>query len=126
MFGRKKNMESEIRSSTSSPSAEQSRILALLAQDYLKDKKSKRRWGLFFKLLVIGYISTTTFYYFSTSDSTISADHTAVVDIHGVIGPGDISAETVNQSLQRAFEAESAKGVFSRGGFGDMQEYEKD
>ncbi len=98
-------------SATDRQSMENTRILSSLARDYLKEKKSRRRWGLFIKLLVLGYIIATTVAYFVTTDEIISREHTAVVELTGIIGADAVSASSINRSLTNAFAAESSVAV---------------
>lgn len=114
MFGKKSDAQNNSIRSDSGGAIENTRILSLIAQDYLKERKSKRRWGLFFKILALCYICVTTFLYFSGPDSQVHTSHTAVVDISGVIGPDDVSAESIIQSIGNAFKAKSAKAIILR------------
>ncbi len=113
IFGKKDKPQPPARSdSPDHQNAENTRMLAMLASDYLKEKKAKRRWGIVIKLLIIGYIITLTFAYspFQT-DEFVFGKHTALVELHGIISADDISAAQINQSLADAFEAESSVGV---------------
>ena len=109
MFGKQTRDEDGVVISRREPGSDH--ILEILAQDYLREKKTRRRWGLFFRFLIVAYIATTTWLYFHTSDLTVDDDHVAVVVIDGLIGPGEISAPEVNHSLKDAFEAEASKAV---------------
>ena len=113
MFGKKKEPVTSQRPGTAS-GGDSTRILALLAQDYLKEKKSRRRWGIAIKLLVLAYVTFVTFLYFSSGDYRVTTRHTAIVDIDGLIGAYPHSAEQVNQSLRDAFESEGSAGVVLR------------
>jgi len=95
-------------------SVENTRILTILAQDYLKEKKYRRRWGMLIKLLVIAYIGVTTFAYFKTTNTVVSDEHTAIVELNGMISSDGISADEINQSLRNAFKAKSSVGVVLR------------
>ena len=94
--------------------AENTRILTVLAQDYLKERKSRRRWGWFFKGLIAVYIGFTLWAWFQTRDTTITDSHTALVELEGLIAPGSTSADEINDSLRRAFKAEHSVGVVLR------------
>ena len=118
IFGRKNNPSA---ASSHSPggspdkqSAENTRILTILAQDYLKEKKYRRRWGMFIKLLIVAYIAVTTFAYFKTTNTVVSDEHTAIVELNGIIAQDSISAEEINQSLRNAFESKASVGVVLR------------
>ncbi len=92
-------------------SSENTRILSLLAQDYLKERKSRRRWGLLIKVVVLLYVGGTTYAYFNAGDKVISDSHTAIVEVNGIIGPEAISATQINKSLKNAFSAKSSAAV---------------
>ena len=94
--------------------ADNSRIFAQLARDYLKERKSKRRWRLLFKGLVGIYVVVTVFLYFQPAGGILSPPHAALVEINGVIGSGQESSDRINQSLRRAFAAKDARGVIVR------------
>ena len=91
--------------------SENTRVLSMLAQDYLKERKSKRRWGIFFKSLLIIGIGTAIFAHFKPDSGMISGEHTALVELEGIIGPNSNSARAINHSLADAFAAENSVGV---------------
>ncbi len=84
-------------------------ILQMLAKDYLKDKRARRRWGLFFRCLIVAGLIIWLGSKFA--DTLVDDAHTAVVEINGVIGPGAVSAHAINRSLQDAFAAPSSQAV---------------
>ena len=92
-------------------------LIEKLATAALKEQKSARRWGIFWKVLTFAYI---TFIIVMAVDWKGLADskdgrHTALVDISGVIGPGsDASAEKVSIALQAAFKDKNTQGVVLR------------
>ncbi|MDO6563130.1 signal peptide peptidase SppA [Amphritea sp. 1_MG-2023] len=84
-----------------------------------KEQRSARRWGIFFKLLTFGYLFVILgIYLFAnvfTSDIDDSVDHTAVVQVKGMIADGeDASADKIIYSLRKAFADDSAKAVILR------------
>ena len=91
--------------------SENTRVLSMLAQDYLKERKSKRRWGIFFKSLLVIGIGTVIFAHFKPDSGMISGEHTALVELEGIIGPNSNSARAINRSLADAFAAENSVGV---------------
>ena len=115
MFGRKSKSGTGDRESGSAPpvgqNTDNNRVMLLLADDYLKERRARRRWGLVFKFLVLGYIAVTTYAWFQAADTEETAAHTAVVEIDGLIGPDSLSASIVNSSLADAFKASSSMGV---------------
>jgi len=120
MFGKKpaqKDPESELAvaiDATNRHNAENTRILTMLAQDYLKERRSRRRWGWFFRGLIAVYLGFTLYAWFQTQDRTIADSHTALVELEGLIAPGSTSADEINDSLRRAFKAEKSVGVVMR------------
>ena len=89
------------------------RILALVADDYLKDKKSRRRWGMVFKFAIGAYLLVILFSALRTySPATVSQPHVAVVKLEGVIGQDPLStAPMLNEALRQAFAATHSKAV---------------
>ena len=85
--------------------------LEQLARDYLKERKSRRRWGIFFKFLLVGYILAVTAWFFLDEYARQGVPHTAVVEINGIIASLENSSEQVVESLNNAFEAEDSRGV---------------
>jgi protease IV len=89
-----------------------------LAFSALKEQRTARRWGIFFKLLTFAYV---TFLLVALVDWDLKGEslsgtgHTALVDISGVIdSKGDASAERVNAALQAAFKDKNTQGVVLR------------
>ena len=89
------------------------RILALVADDYLKDKKSRRRWGLIIKLAVAAYLLVILFSAMrSYAPKVVSQPHVAVVKLQGVIGQDPLAtAPILNKALRNAFSATHSKAV---------------
>ena len=95
------------------------RLIADLAKGALKEQRSRRRWGIFFKLLFFSYIIFITVLVIRTDtpDTELNGDfdgkgHAAVVDIEGIIyANSDTSARHVNSQLRRAFRNQQAKGI---------------
>ncbi|MFP4294855.1 MAG: S49 family peptidase [Halothiobacillaceae bacterium] len=93
--------------------------LVRIAQAGLIEQRRARRWGIFFKLLGFAYLLAILMLIVlprSGGESPLEAEGNetvaAVIDIKGVIADGELtSAERVNESLRKAFEAESVKGV---------------
>ncbi len=89
----------------------QDSAFAQLARDYLKERKSRRRWGIFFKLMLAGYILIVTYWFFRDDHAQQHVPHTAVVEINGVIASLENSSEQIIKSLNHAFETEHSRGV---------------
>ncbi len=77
-----------------------------------------RKWGIFFKTLGFVYLSFILIMVLGLmngADLPSAKTHTALVDLEGVIAPGNqASAERVIEGLQAAFKNKHTKGVILR------------
>ena len=93
-------------------------VLEKIALAGIKEQRSARRWGIFFKILTFTYVTLILFYaidWKGRTESMTDGKHTALVEVSGVIGPGtDASAERVNAALQAAFKDSNTQGVVVR------------
>lgn len=99
------------------------RLLEELATEALRERRARRRWGIFFRALFFAYLIFVTALAVRDRPGTESplGEHAAVVSIEGVIsaggglvaGPG-VDSQSVNRALRRAFDNDSAKGVILR------------
>lgn len=86
---------------------------ALLAN--VKEQRSARRWGIFFKLLILGYIILMTLAWFQNKSKPNLKEHVALIDMIGTIGQGQgIEADNVVKSLRQAFDESRVKAVILR------------
>ena len=88
--------------------------LEKLAFAALKEQRSARRWKIFFRLAWLGLIAAVVFVALQQSSSTTSksAPHTAVVDIKGEIASGaEASAEFVVAAMRSALEDEGSQAL---------------
>ena len=90
--------------------------MVMSAQD---EQRKSRRWGIFFKLLTLGYLVVALLVFsagkWSDGVPGSSKDHTALVDLNGIImADSEASADRVVKGLREAFKAEHAKGVVLR------------
>ena len=89
-----------------------------LAFAAIREQRSSRRWGIFFKLLTFGYIAVLVLLAFdwkSKAELVGEGKHTALVEVNGLIAPGaDASAEKVMSALQAAFKDKNTQGVVVR------------
>ena len=89
--------------------------LAFAAVD---EQRRARRWGIFFKFLMAGYLLLLLFLYMPTdwSDlSKVSEKHTALVDFKGIItDSSEASADKIITGLRAAFEDEGTAGGILR------------
>jgi protease IV len=96
------------------------KIIRELSLGSLQEKKTSRRWGIFFKLWTLGLASALLLMMFGVFDkagsgSGHSSQHTAVVELSGVIDSGGTaSADSINGALQAAFKDSSTAGVLLR------------
>ncbi|MBL8481497.1 MAG: S49 family peptidase [Rhodocyclaceae bacterium] len=94
------------------------RLLEKLASDSIVEQRRRRRWGIFFKLLGLVYLTVVLLklagFDFSLEHDVVSK-HTALVDLRGVIADhGEASAESIMSSLQNAFQDKNTQGVVLR------------
>ncbi len=92
-------------------------VVERFARDYLKERRSERRWRVFFRLawlallLVLGAMLAAQ----HNSANAPSGPHTALVEVKGEIAAGSqSSAENLVSALKNAFEDEGAKAVVLR------------
>lgn len=93
-------------------------VLADLALGALKEQRRARRWGVFFKLLMLAYLLVVLVLAFGSKNNGVTGvggDHTAVIEVRGVIADdADASADRIVSSLRKAFEDKHTKGVIIR------------
>jgi protease-4 len=92
-------------------------LVERLALSALIEQRRARRWGIFFKLLLAVYLVALLALSWPglKEASSLVTDHTALVDIDGVISEhARGSAKTVIRGLRAAFEDKKAKGVIVR------------
>jgi protease IV len=93
-------------------------VLERLAFGALKEQRTARRWGIFFKLVTLLYVTLLLgafFAYEAESGREPTNDHTALISIDGVIdADGQNSAEKIISALNDAFDEPHAKGIILR------------
>ena len=87
-----------------------------LAMSALREQRRARHWSIFFKSLTFIYLFALLFIAMDwIGEGASTADHTALIDIQGVIGSDDaVNADSVISSLQSAFDNAHTKGVILR------------
>lgn len=86
----------------------------------IKEQRSSRRWGIFFKIIAILlflFLILSIIGASMTNDNrlTTATSYTAVIDVNGVILQGqEASADNIIPALQEAFEDEKVKGIVLR------------
>ena len=92
-------------------------VLTSIATEGIKEQKRSRRWGIFFKFLTFAYLfAIIIIMNQSSSDSGLKGGkHTALVELKGVIAPGeDASADNVITALRSAFKDPDTVGIILR------------
>jgi len=91
-------------------------VLEKLALSAIQEQRRSRHWSILFKTLGFLYLFIVLFLaagWFG-SDGVSIMEHTALVDLQGVIASDQASADSVIASLQGAFEDKKTKGVILR------------
>ncbi len=94
-------------------------VLEKLAMSALQEQRRARHWGIFFKVLTLGYLFLLLFIFMGwlgKSEAVLSAGkHTALVDMQGVISANSMAgADNLIPSLQDAFQDKDTQGVILR------------
>lgn len=92
-------------------------LLERLAFAAVTEQRRARRWGIFFKLFFAAYL--VLLLVMAQSDSwsggSLSARHTALIDMEGVISTDSLaSADNIISGLRAAFENKSTQGIVLR------------
>ena len=89
-----------------------------IAKEAVAELRAARRWRIFFYSLFALYLLIFIGIYWSKGASTIggsSGDHTAIIDIKGVISDQTkANADAVVTGLRKAFEDDNTKGIILR------------
>jgi protease-4 len=85
----------------------------------IEEQRRSRRWGIAFKSLLAVYLAVGLWFTVRPFADTIkqngSADHTAVIDVAGMIAPGQpASADNIIDGLRDAIEDDNTKGIILR------------
>lgn len=97
----------------------QADVISKLAFAAVEEQRRTRRWNIFFKSIFFIYFFVLFIVAFSSSDSgkTLgkNSEHTALVEVQGVIADGaEASADNIIEGLRAAFKAPKAKAVILR------------
>ncbi|HWU84337.1 MAG TPA: S49 family peptidase, partial [Rhodocyclaceae bacterium] len=94
------------------------KVLEKIALDGLKEQRTRRRWGIFFKLLGFAYAGVLLWGFFGFGDTDSMGDgqkHTALIQLNGVIqARGEADADGIVGALQNAFDDKNTVGVILR------------
>ena len=83
----------------------------------LREQRASRRWRVFFRLLIIGYIIAMTVFFvagpnLSDMQDYYDKEHIALIPIQGVIAPdNEANYLDINQSLRKAFDNPQSKSL---------------
>jgi protease-4 len=92
-------------------------LLERLAFAALTEQRRARRWGIFFKLFFVVYLVLILVMVQSDSWSgkALTTNHTALIDVEGVISADSLAnADNVISGLRAAFENKSTQGIVLR------------
>jgi protease-4 len=111
--------EKEQETKNGTPShAWESETLAKVLLTALTEQRRARRWGVFFKLLILGYLGIALWLIAPPlSEQRIRGEraHTAVIDVTGMIAAGEkANADAIIEGLRAAADVAAAKGIVLR------------
>ncbi len=94
-------------------------LIKELALSSLKEKRSARRWGIFFKFVFLAYLIGVLVAIVAPLDKdaleNVTKEHTALINVEGVISADSkASADDVITALRDAFKDKKTKGVILR------------
>jgi len=91
-------------------------VLEKLAMSAIQEQRRTRHWSILFKTLGFLYLFIVLFMVagWFGSDGVSIKEHTALVDLQGVIAADQASADSVIASLQGAFDDKKTRGVVLR------------
>ncbi|MEO8299813.1 MAG: S49 family peptidase, partial [Burkholderiales bacterium] len=92
-------------------------LMAQFAQDYLRDRRTDRRWRIFVRLAWLSVAIAVVWGWLSQGlhASAPTTPHTALIELHGEIAAeSEGSAEFLLSGLKSAFEDEGARAVVIR------------
>ncbi|MGH8559134.1 MAG: S49 family peptidase [Methylococcales bacterium] len=109
------NPDSESASPRATTTSWEREMIEKLAFAGLIEQRRVRRWGIFFKSLLFLYvlvISVTAFFPLSEKFLSTGGEHTALVEVSGIIFEGgEADAQSVIKGLQAAIEDENTRGI---------------
>ena len=89
-------------------------VLEKIALSALNEQKIARRWNIFFRLLTFTFIFVLLFLGYGAEHTSkgSSGNHTALIELNGVIGEKDeVNAKDFFESIRRAYESSGTKGI---------------
>jgi protease-4 len=89
-----------------------------IASEAITEQRRARRWSVFFKLFLVGYVSVFTVFYLVDGldgPSLGGKKHTALIDISGVISAeSQANADNIVSGLRAAYEDKNTAGIILR------------
>lgn len=112
-------IESNIKNQSASKEEWQADVISKLAFAAVDEQRRSRKWSIIFKALFLVYLFILLIMAFSSSDAGSnlgkSTEHTALIEIQGVIADGaNASADNIIQGLRSAFKEPNAKAIILR------------
>ena len=92
-------------------------LLEKIAFASLVEQRTKRRWGIFFKLSMLAYLVAVLALVvdWGVPEKLAESKHTALINLRGTIeASGDSSADKINGALQSAFADKGTAGIIMR------------
>jgi protease-4 len=92
-------------------------LLQQIALEYLKEKKRKRRWGIFYKTIFVLFILWVVWFFTDNShdEDLQNKPHVALIDIRGVMDDDGMSkADNIAESLSLAYKDKGTKAIILR------------
>jgi len=92
-------------------------VLEKLALSAVQEQRRSRHWSILFKTLGFLYLFIVLFMvsgWIGGDGVALPKEHTALIDLQGVIASDEASADSIIGSLQGAFEDKKTKGVILR------------
>lgn len=92
-------------------------LLEKIAFASLVEQRTKRRWGIFFKLSMLAYLVAVLALVvdWGVPEKLAESKHTALINLRGTIeASGDSSADKINGALQSAFSDKGTAGIIMR------------
>ena len=99
------------------PVSARDQAIAKFARDYLADRRTERRWRVFFRLLWLTLFAAAFWAVINARNhaATPSGPHTALVEVRGEIASdSEASAEVLVAALKAAFDDDGAQAVVLR------------
>ncbi|TCS71466.1 protease-4 [Sulfuritortus calidifontis] len=89
--------------------------LERLLLEQIREQRKARRWSIFFRSLLFIWLFLVLIMIAAKQDGELKpGPHTALIDIQGEIGGGDVVADDIVAALNNAFEDKRSKAVVLR------------